>query len=439
MATVSSILDKALEYLHDDGTIWTRTELLDYLNEGYRQLLVRTRAARNLVALDVPPRPQYAITYPWERQFVDGTIHEWTWADNLNGTRACYAWEVEQELGMTPTTSEGTYTYPWERITSSGNVREEAERYPYPDDHLQTFRIAFDSQRVPPLSIRELDTASPRWESEDGGPTWYHGGLGRQKEFALYPMATDYVQGIAIQAEGLGTIESFSGSRSYTVTENDQILEGYAFTTTGDISSEALTGPGRKITLDTTVAADYQVMFTWEKQHAEGTALTAHTGYVVTYGWEAAFVGQAYTYLAGLGAPHSLAGGRQYLPTAQANLGESPLGTVGEWKSSEDALLLDYALTAPTLAEADTPALLPTAFDKYLRFYTLGRAFGREGEGRNPILTDHYMQRFQMGEVLLKRLANFAQWAALHQLGAAEAVPSRPGRPRLPAEYPRIR
>lgn len=437
MATAASILDDAQAYLHDPSSIiWTRAELLDYLNHGYNRLLVQTKAARHLIGLDVPPRPQWAISHPWERQYVTGSVHEWLWADNGSGSRSSYEWEAEQELAFTPTASESTYTQPWERMHSTDNFREEPERYPYPDNHLRTYRISFDGQRVPALSIQELDSYSPRWEMEDGTPIWYHHGMRRKKEFSLYPMASAYVQGIAIQEFGKGTLGTLSGTRSYTVTQ-EQVGEGFAFTSTADAGSTALTGPGRKVTSDTTVAADYQVIFGWEKLHVEGNTIVAGTGYAVMYGWEAVFVDQAYTTLAGLGVPETMSGGRQYLASAQTNPGASPLGTIGDWKSSEDALLLDYALDAPTLVEADTPALLPASFGKYLKYYVLGRAFEREGEGRNPALATHFMQRFTLGSKLFRRLTDFAHMMQTHQMAAATLSPGRRPKPRLPAEYPR--
>lgn len=438
MATAGAILDDALIYLHDDGTIWTRTELLDYLNQGYRNLLLQTKAARNLVAFDVPPRPAWSISQPWERQHVSilGSVHEWSWADAANGSRSSYEWEAEAELGITPTASESTYTYPWERIESTDNVREEPERYAYPGDHLRTYRLSFDGQRLPPLSIQELDGYSPRWEMEDGEPTWYHAGLRRKKEFSVYPIASAYVENIII-TDGLGTISTASGGRSYSFTQ-EIVLEGFAFTANGDITSTALAGPGRKITRDTTVSADYQAMFLWEKQHVEGNTPTNVTTYALMYPWEAVFVDQSYTTLAGLGLPESLIGGRDYYVSTQQQPGMPPYGTIGYWKSSEDALLLDYALSAPTMAETDSPSLLPLACAKYLRWYVLAKAFSREGEGQHPVLANHFLQRYQLAVRFMRRLANFAAVAQTHQLQGATITPGRRPKPRLPAEYPRV-
>jgi len=66
MPLVETDLDKVQSRLHDDGTLWPRAELLRYYNDGYRQLLARSKCTRRLHSMDVPGRVAYAGVYEWE-------------------------------------------------------------------------------------------------------------------------------------------------------------------------------------------------------------------------------------------------------------------------------------------------------------------------------------------------------------------------------------
>ena len=57
----------------------------------------------------------------------------------------------------------------------------------------------------------------------------------------------------------------------------------------------------------------------------------------------------------------------------------------------------------------------------------------------NPKLAAHYEQKFQMGIQLLHRISMLATSARTYQNQPQELRSVRPMRPRLPAEYPRIR
>jgi hypothetical protein len=88
--------------------------------------------------------------------------------------------------------------------------------------------------------------------------------------------------------------------------------------------------------------------------------------------------------------------------------------------------------------EDDTPALIPAPMQKYLRFFVLSRAFGRPGEGRNPILADHYDRRFQRGVKLLQRFGDVARKDRQFQREQGSGSVTRPARVRLPAEFPSV-
>lgn len=437
MDTAAAILDAAQVYLHDDGTIWSRAELLDYLNDGYKRLLTETTAIRALLCLDVPPRYPFVITHPWERQQHSGRDRQWTWATMTEGGYECtHRWEIEHLAGGIPADGEAACTQAWERLYSL--TVDRADRYSCPDGHLRTYRLAFDGKRVYPTSPAELDDHSGVWETQAGTPTWYHGDLGDVKQFGLYESVTEDAQSIEAAGEGLGVPRTWNGDRTYAFAGS--FGEGYAFTATGDHpNSGLLPGPGYKLTKDTTGTSDYQAMYVWEKEQLEGTTLTAESDYIFSYPWESGYAGLPERTLSGLGIVRSAEGERQYLLESKDSPGYEPLGTIRYWSSSEGNLLMDYAVSAPVLTEADSPDLLPSQFSKSLRFYTLSKAFGREGEGHNSVLSEHFSQRFILGLNFLRQLGRFAMIGRTYQ--AEKMQPTRLRQPglRLPSAYPVIR
>lgn len=221
MVSVSSILDKAQRYLHDDTeALWTRAELLEYLNHGQMRLLTETEAIRRLVAYNIPSRVNMSFTHPWESQYGDPSSRSWTFGTQhilLGPLRCTYAWEVEHNDGATPTNSANAATQQWERILF-GNL-ETRDRYAYPEDMLSPYRIAYNEQRISATSTTELDRYSGAWQTETGQPTWYSRGLGRQAEFEVWPDASAYTQ--AYECQGMeGTLREVSGDRTYSVIED---------------------------------------------------------------------------------------------------------------------------------------------------------------------------------------------------------------------------
>ena len=63
MPTVETDLDKVQARLHDSGTLWPRTELLRFYNDGYKQLVARSKATQRFFVHDVPGRVTFAGTF----------------------------------------------------------------------------------------------------------------------------------------------------------------------------------------------------------------------------------------------------------------------------------------------------------------------------------------------------------------------------------------
>jgi hypothetical protein len=199
-----------------------------------------------------------------------------------------------------------------------------------------------------------------------------------------------------------------------------------------------IAGLGLRATVAATTPSNGFGTQPWEADHLNGTS-TMSTGVSRgTFTWEQAFGADFVTL--GLGTVRSVSSpDRQYLPLRAETHQHVHAGRALDWRSGDTSLMALEVITQDRdLAEADTPALLPSQFLKYLRYYTLGMAFGRDGEGRKPILATHYLRRFDRGVAVLRRLADIAQrdrvWAREDFIPHGRTVP----KVQLPADYPRV-
>lgn len=186
------------------------------------------------------------------------------------------------------------------------------------------------------------------------------------------------------------------------------------------------------------VADDFGCIHPWEPEVLSGATTFTASVTIATYTWEQAHGGTAFTLA--VGQPRSVSStGRQYLPiTSDATLGIF-LGRIMDWRSSEDSVFaLEVVVPDADLVDADTPTLIPAPMTKYLRYFVLARAFGRPGEGRQPVLADFYSRRFLRGVDLFRAMGDVARNDRTFQ--RQEAVPSRtrPAYVRLPSTYPSI-
>ena len=183
---------------------------------------------------------------------------------------------------------------------------------------------------------------------------------------------------------------------------------------------------------DTTNGFGTQV---WEKNQLDGDALG--TGAAAgACSWEDAFGAARVDF--GLGAIRAASSpDRQYL--AEAAETSAPVGTVRDWRSTTSAIAaIEVVVPSLQLGEIDTPGLIPVPLQKYLRYYVLSRAFGREGEGHRPDMAVHYELRFHRGVALMRRLADAARRDHVYAREALGEVAARPPLVRLPATFPSV-
>ena len=229
------------------------------------------------------------------------------------------------------------------------------------------------------------------------------------------------------------------GKRGMFAWEHHDADGGYAAKTPTPDGAPAITGPGARVTTAATNAAQGFGTQVWEAEHMNGA--TAFTTGVKQpcFSWESQH-GAAVLAL-GLGGIRAVVSpDRQYLGMTGDPTQATLLGGIRDWRSSTDSLaILEVVVPDAALPDDDSiPALIPTPLTKYLRYYTLARAFGRVGEGHNTILADHYTRRFLRGVAFFRRLADVAHRDRVFQREMVVPPSRRIARVSLPAEYPAV-
>jgi hypothetical protein len=295
--------------------------------------------------------------------------------------------------------------------------------------------VAWDEKRLEPVVVRELDSTIG-WNREGGEPLVFTAGMGRVKTFEVYAIRTALAQGYNLQEYEQGTPRRLSGSRTYSLTGT--VENSYAYMSPAD-SQAGSSGLGWRFT-KASADGEYFAAHTWEKELVDGeTTFTDSPAIIGTYSWESALGAEnvqnfAVGTVRGANSPD-----RQYLPIHLDPTPQRLVGVVRDWKSSTDTVqVLQTVLPDRDLAETDTPSLLPAQMLKYIRYYILSRAFGRQGEGHNSIMAAHYERRFRQGAEKFNHLSALTNRDVVYAREPAKQGRGRVPRPRLPAHFPRI-
>jgi hypothetical protein len=280
-----------------------------------------------------------------------------------------------------------------------------------------------------------------------GEPTWWTIGVGAVRSVEVYEITTAYVQAYQLLDAMAGIPREMSGERTYSMTvDSYNPSNAYAYATQGDkdglvqASPALLSGMGSRFTNEATDKTNGFYVFLWEGQQLNGETIVVYTtgGIFGMFPWEAEFGSASITF--GLGGVRGIASpDRQYMPMVSEAAPLALLGGIRDWRSSADNLMaLEVVVPPVDLGETDAPVLIPEPLQKYLRFYTLARAFGREGEGQRVELAQHYDQRFQRGVQLLKRFGDSAHADRTYRRQEASQGRGRPPLVRLPSQFERI-
>lgn len=403
--TVGDLIDEAQSFLHDDGEIWPRAELLNWATDGYRQLLAQSHAVVRPTQIDVPARTAWVGTQEWEDRFGQGTWRKATFASRSTQYQTTFQWEAEQLDGLSPSTTNSAITHPWE-IYYLGGETDAHMRLVLSKQHERPLKVYHDDKRLIGASTREVDTLTTEWWKQTGDPIfWFPSEGGRDGSYEVYQISSAYAQGYHCDEREAGGPRLFSGERTYShETPNSEWT--YAYTSIGD--SGFLAGLGYRIT---DLSTDRTVLHLYEWEDAEGYgADSAEADAVATYQWEVdgGYDSTTDSPAIRVGVLRTISSAdRQYLATPYANAEYSTLGVPRAWGTSADSITIwEIIVTADELTETDGLSLIPSRMGKYVKYYILSRAFSRKGRGFRPDLSQHYTALFQLGVGLLSKLGN---------------------------------
>jgi len=221
LSTVATILDECEQRLHDPSNkIWSRAELLGYLNESNREIAIRSNLLAALAAYDSPGRWGYAASQPWE---VEQVRHSRAWLPFLRGqdarSRSTGQWEIEVLDGRTPTTSVAGITQPWE---IAHQATDRPLPFPTPLGHLRTIKASWDLRRIGGSTTKELDALEYDWWADTGLPQWLWADTLGSRQFGIFPLHAGYNQSYQISGSApTGTPREYSGDRTYSFSSFD--------------------------------------------------------------------------------------------------------------------------------------------------------------------------------------------------------------------------
>ena len=224
MPTAADLLDDVQRFLQDtttpgsDGALWTRADLLESLNDAYRELLTKSQAVRRYTILDVPGRFSSTGTSNWEARYAaGGSYRKWTWS--AIGYECSSMWEVQHLEGVTPLTSGEGLSQEWERAFR--NPSDMHYQFALPRDNERIAAMWYDNRRLTPVTTRQLDALETNWVSMGDYPLAWTTGVGRSRTFEIYEIVTTYGQGYSLPGGPHGIPRRFSGVRTYTTAESN--------------------------------------------------------------------------------------------------------------------------------------------------------------------------------------------------------------------------
>lgn len=430
--TLKDIITDVQSYLHDDGVVWSRAELLRWANDAYHELLYSSAAVTRPYQTDLPGRTAAAFTQLWELNIHPGTYRVFTRSPANRPLRVTYTWEVQALEGIAPAQSYAVTTQLWEEAYSSDTDAHSRIALPRQSD--RPVKIYWDTKRLAHTSIRELDMSYWRWWRDAGEPIGTMPGIGPEKSLEIYLLQTNYIQSYKLDAFEVGTPRQFSSDagRQYAVSSGNT---DWTYAYTSSVDSGFVPGTGLLIAM-TPVATGERGTFSWE---ADLTTTTNDTN--------SGIPGTVYTHVteeldaqlaAGI-ARHLSSEDRQYLGVAYDS-GQDLTGIPRRFASADDAITVWTSIVPDrSFTEYDEPDLLPDQFAKYIKFKVLSSAFSRKGEGYRPDLAQHWEALFRLGVGLLAMLGTPS---VLDRVYAREQIKDAsiqaPPRVRFPATFPHL-
>ena len=424
---MSSLIDKVLERLHDDGTTFSRAEILGWLSEGYRRLTFNGKHIKTFTALDMPPRHASAITYDWERSTCDGTWRKWTHTSE-NGEYECsFLWEAQALAGAPVEDIEHvTVTHLWE-LAYAGDSVDTHYRFMLPKNDAHILEVWHDEQRLTSATAKGLDATEDKWWQIGGQPHVWSQSLSDDTTFEVWEIQTDYHESFTMTSERGAPRAWIEDDHTFNVT-SDTVTWDYAYSFNGEAlwGTPVPDGVGWRFTGYEDEEATYTFPFEMDETLEEpGVDYHSYSFPFESDDLEPLEIGVMRA---------ATSQERQYFPSYQW----SCQGVIRQASKSEDAILIYHRVVAPEqLQEEDNLDMLPAQMTKYLVYYALGVLLNRQGIGYDPALAGHYEIRAGRAVSILRNLGKITRIDDGFVRGGGQRGRREPSLPGLPSNFPR--
>jgi hypothetical protein len=251
--------------------------------------------------------------------------------------------------------------------------------------------------------------------------------MGRSDEhsFEVYEIDTTYHQSFDFGQDDRGQPRAWFDNDDSFVSESGTSEWGWAYSWEGEpeaAAAGATAGLGRRFTLGPNADGAFYT-HEWEGENSE-----AESEATITNWFEALTV----LPVGMLRAASST--GRQYFPSYQWDV----LGTIRQAGKSEDSIMVYHDVYPRDLtSENDDTPIIPDQMRKYLVYYALGRLFGRQGEGYDEAMSEHYKFRADRGVKIMSRIGRIERIDESYLRDGAHRGRREPPLPQLPSNYPR--
>jgi hypothetical protein len=162
-----------------------------YFNDAQVELAMKTGLLVRVEAHYYPPRFDHSYMFDWEKGYLEGDSYQALTINQASGGAITSPWEAAYWLSAIQTDNDNiTYTNPWEIQYCSQAMPPAIPLHVVFDKMLF---IAYDQDKLFPISKRELESADPFYESRTGQPTHYWRPDDYSNIFYPYPLPSTVV------------------------------------------------------------------------------------------------------------------------------------------------------------------------------------------------------------------------------------------------------
>jgi hypothetical protein len=193
MTTFAQSETRMRRFLRDpDGLIWSSLDLQTYFNDAQVEMANKTGLIVRVENHYYPPQYDWSYTYDWERDYVGGTRYQMFMVNQASGDVITYPWEAAYYLSTQQTEdTDYRYMHPWEAHYVSS---AETPAVPLHAKFDKMLFIAYDENRILPISKKELESADPFYKDRVGQVSHYWRPDDYSNIFYPYPTPSDITE-----------------------------------------------------------------------------------------------------------------------------------------------------------------------------------------------------------------------------------------------------